>query len=202
MKTSRKIQQEIIAAFDDETNLDTASIGVSVYKHIVTLRGQVDSYSKKITAQQTVWHIQGVRALADELDVVLPNDGKMTDAVIAENILQTLDNLGGAVVRDLRLKVEQGQALLEGTVDNLTQKQKAVSAVWNLPYVKDIIDLITIKVELVNDQMPAVTAVNSRKMIQGPWFTNYGDEIKPPTRLQASFFLKIIKHFANVMSTL
>lgn len=152
MKTARTIQKEVMAALDSESNLDIANIGVSVNQGVVTLGGRVTSYSQKITAQQVVWHVPGVRALVDQLDVILPFEEKLTDAIIAEKILQTLDSLSAITNYHLRLKVEQGQALLKGEVDSEEQKQKAISSVWNLPYVKDIIDMIAVRTGVATTQ--------------------------------------------------
>lgn len=134
-----------MAALDAEANLDIANIGVSVNESVVTLGGRVTSYSQKITAQQAVWHVPGVRALVDQLDVILPFEEKFTDAIIAEKILQTLDSFSAITNYHLRLKVDHGQALLKGEVDSEAEKQKAISSVWNLPYVKDIIDMIAVR---------------------------------------------------------
>lgn len=145
MKTARTIQKEVMAAIDAEATLDIANIGVSVCESVVTLSGRLNSYSQKITAQQAVWHVPGVRALVDQLDVILPFEEKLTDAIIAEKILQTLDSLSAITNYHLRLNVEQGRAMLKGEVDSDYQKQKAISSVWNLPYVKDIIDMIAVR---------------------------------------------------------
>lgn len=145
MKTARTIQKEVMAAIDAEATLDIANIGVSVCESVVTLSGRLNSYSQKITAQQAVWHVPGVRALVDQLDVILPFEEKLTDAIIAEKILQTLDGLSAITNYHLRLNVEQGRAMLKGEVDSDYQKQKAISSVWNLPYVKDIIDMIAVR---------------------------------------------------------
>jgi len=150
MKTARTIQKEVMAALDAEANLDIANIGVSVNLGVVTLGGRVNSYSQKITAQQAVWHVPGVRALVDQLDVILPFEEKLTDAIIAEKILQTLDNLSAIANYHLRLGVDHGKAWLKGEVDTEDEKQKAISSVWNLPYVKDIIDMIAVKTYVTN----------------------------------------------------
>jgi osmotically-inducible protein OsmY len=145
MKTAKTIQKEVMAALDAEANLDIANIGVCVNEGVVTLGGRVTSYSQKITAQQAVWHVPGVRALVDQLDVILPFEEKLTDAIIAEKILQTLDSFSSITNYHLRLKVEQGRALLKGEVNSEAEKQKAISSVWNLPFVKDIIDMIAVR---------------------------------------------------------
>ena len=145
MKTARTIQKEVMAAIDAEANLDIANIGVSVNQSVVTLAGCVTSYSQKITAQQAVWHVPGVRALVDQIDVILPSEERLTDTIIAEKILQTLDSLSAITNYHLRLNVDHGRALLKGEVDSEYEKQKAISCVWNLPFVKDIIDMIAVR---------------------------------------------------------
>jgi osmotically-inducible protein OsmY len=152
MKTARTIQKEVMAALEAEANLDIANIGVCVNQGVVTLGGRVTSYSQKITAEQAVWHVPGVRALVDQLDVILPFEEKLTDAIIAEKILETLDSFSSITNYHLRLYVEHGRAQLKGEVDSEYEKQKAISSVWNLPYVKDIIDMIAVRTGVANVQ--------------------------------------------------
>ncbi|MGY3211568.1 BON domain-containing protein [Mucilaginibacter sp. HD30] len=152
MKTGRTIQKEVMAALDAEPNLDIANIGVSVNQGVVTLSGRVTSYSQKITAQQAVWHVPGVRAFVDQLDLILPFEEKFTDAIIAEKILQTLDSFSTITNYHLRLNVDQGRAQLKGEVDSEDEKQKAINSVWNLPYVKDIIDMIAVRTGVAQTQ--------------------------------------------------
>jgi len=194
MKASKIIQQEVMAALDAEASLDIADLGVSVHNGVVTLNGRVDSYSKKITAQQAVWRVTGVRALADQIAVALHQDEKLSDAIIAESILRTLDRLG-IVTGKIRLKVEDGKAMLEGNLDSDAEKQAIIMGVWYLPYVKDIIDMLEVKVAAVEMSPVGVPGVKQRKIVRGPWFANYEDEVDPPTRQQSLFFhFKTIKH--------
>lgn len=141
-----------MAALDAEANLDIANIGVCVSHGVVTLGGRVTSYSQKITAEQAVWHVPGVRALVDQLDVILPFEEKLTDAIIAEKILETLDSFSAITNYHLRLNVEQGRAELKGEVDSEDEKRKAINSVWNLPYVKDIIDMIAVRTGVAKTQ--------------------------------------------------
>lgn len=55
-----------------QPSVDEASIGVSVKDAIVTLTGHVRTYAEKMAAERAVMRIQGVKALASELQVSLP----------------------------------------------------------------------------------------------------------------------------------
>ena len=47
--------------------LNASEIGVAVKNGIVTLSGQVDSYSKKLVAEKSVKRVAGVKAIAEDI---------------------------------------------------------------------------------------------------------------------------------------
>ena len=73
-----------------QPSVDEASIGVSVKDAIVTLTGHVRSYAEKMAAERAVLRIQGVKALASELQVSLPGAYERTDEDIARAALNVI----------------------------------------------------------------------------------------------------------------
>ena len=63
---------------------------------MVTLSGHVDRYSEKWTAEQAALKVIGVKALAIEIEVILPFANNRNDsdiATIAETVLMWTTNL-------------------------------------------------------------------------------------------------------------
>ena len=72
MKTDALIQSNVISELKWEPSIKSAAIGVSVRDGIVTLDGYVNSFVEKITAEKVAFRVMGVKAVAQELKVRLP----------------------------------------------------------------------------------------------------------------------------------
>ena len=145
MKTDAEIQKEVMDELKWEPILNATEIGVAVKHGVVTLSGQVSTYSKKLVAQQATWRVKGVKAVAIDLEVVLANDSKLPDMLITEHVLSALKWHTSIPDEKLKVKVEEGQVYLEGEVEWGYQKDAALNAVRWLQGVKGISNLITVK---------------------------------------------------------
>ncbi len=128
-----------------QPSVDEASIGVSVKGAIVTLTGHVRSYAEKMAAERAVMRIQGVKALASELEVSLPGAHERTDEDIALAAINVL--LWNVMVpKDaIKVKVTKGWVTLSGVVEWSFQKHNAEREVSRLIGVKGVIDEVEVK---------------------------------------------------------
>lgn len=76
MKTDLQIQKDVMEQLKWEPFLNASEIGVAVKNGIVTLSGQVDAYSKKMTAENAVKKIVGVKAIAEDMQIGVSPMGK------------------------------------------------------------------------------------------------------------------------------
>jgi hypothetical protein len=83
MKSDFQIQGDVMDQLKFEPLLNSAQIGVAVKNGVVTLSGYVDTYYKKIKAEDAVKKIAGVRALAEGLQVGMSPVYKKSDSDIA-----------------------------------------------------------------------------------------------------------------------
>ena len=144
MKTDSQLQQDVSAELAWEPAVTAAQIGVSAKGGVVSLTGEVGSYAEKWNAEQAAQRVAGVRALASEMTVRLPQFGTRRDADIAraaENALQW----SSAVPQDgVQVMVEDGWLTLSGQLDWRYQKQAAVDAVQFLHGVVGVSNQIAI----------------------------------------------------------
>ena len=111
----------------------------------MTLSGEVDSYSKKITAEKTAKKVSGVKAIAEDIHVrVLPGFQK-TDAEIAEAVVNALKWNSAVQDEKIKIKVEDGNVKLEGEVEWEYQRSNIRSSIEKLAGVRSVVNLITIK---------------------------------------------------------
>ncbi len=80
MRSDRELQHDVAAELEWEPSLDSSRIGVSAYDGVVTLSGEVTSYTQRWTAERVARRVQGVDAIVDELTVRLPESAEWTDS--------------------------------------------------------------------------------------------------------------------------
>jgi osmotically-inducible protein OsmY len=126
-----------------EPSVDERRIGVSVIDGIVTLTGEVGTYSEKWKAERTVEREAGVKGIANELEVRTATERSDTDIAKAAvdamkwNVMVPSDKV--------TVKVSKGWVTLTGEVNWDYQRRAAERAVRDLPGVRGISNLITIR---------------------------------------------------------
>jgi osmotically-inducible protein OsmY len=143
MKTDSELQKDVLKEIEWEPGVDHSHIGVAVKEGIVTLSGRVPSYAEKQDAVEAAKRVYGVRAIVDELEVVLPGARERTDAEIAEIAVRALRN-NHSVPDDVTVTVRQGVVTLEGSVEWQYQKKAAENTVRHIRGVKGVNSLITV----------------------------------------------------------
>ena len=114
MKDNSELQKEVQNAIKWEPLLNAAEIGVTVKDGVVSLTGVVDSYVKKMEAENAAKKVIGVRALVENIEVKFPNSWSKTDNEIATEVLKTLKSNYSFPNEKITVKVEDGWVTLEG----------------------------------------------------------------------------------------
>lgn len=79
-RTDEEIQADVLEELKWDTRVRPNEVGVAVKDGIVTLTGWVDSYLKKIAAEEAAHRVRGVKAVANDIEVRLPGSAERTDA--------------------------------------------------------------------------------------------------------------------------
>lgn len=144
MKTDAEIQHDVQDELKWEPYLQASQIGVGVNHGIVTLSGEVDSYSKKLRAEEAAKRVSGVAAVVQEIDVKLSAFGKRTDADIAEAALNALKWNTIVPHEKLQVKVENGWITLDGETEWEYEKTAARRSVEHLSGVKGVTNRVNV----------------------------------------------------------
>jgi osmotically-inducible protein OsmY len=145
MKTDTELQQDVMNELKWEPIIKAAEIGVAVKDGVVTLSGYVDSYVKKWAAERAAARVFGVRAVAEEIRIRLPDSLKRSDQDIAGAVANVLE-WNVLVPHDrVKVQVQDGLVTLSGKVDWGYQKFAAEEAVRYLMGVVWFSNQITIK---------------------------------------------------------
>ena len=151
--TDLEIKKNVEAELNWEPSVNAAQIGVAVKDGVVTLSGRVDSYWEKVTAERAAARVEGVRAVANELEIHLPFSSERTDEDIARAAVNRLE-WSVSVPRDrIKVKVSKGWITLEGNVDWQFQKTAAEEAVRNLVGVKGVLNHIDVKPQVSSTEV-------------------------------------------------
>lgn len=150
MKTNAELQRDVQNAIKWEPLMHAAEIGVIVKDGVVSLEGIVDSYAKKLEAENAAKKVIGVKALVEKIEVKLPSSWTKTNVEIANAVLAAL-KLNWSVPQDkVTVKVEDGWVTLEGELPWNYEREAAKSAVKYLMGVKGVTNNIKIKSEIHN----------------------------------------------------
>ncbi|HEX5075369.1 MAG TPA: BON domain-containing protein [Gemmatimonadaceae bacterium] len=144
-RSDNDIRKDVLAELDWEPSLRNDDIAVAVRDGVVTLSGFADSYADKWRAERVTSGINGVKAVANDIQVKLPSSSQRTDPDIARAAIDALKwNI--SVPQDrIKVKVDSGWVTLEGDVDFYFQKQAAERAVRYLIGVKGVSNLISVR---------------------------------------------------------
>ncbi len=141
----RQLRQDVLDELEFEPSINAAKIGVAVSDGVVTLSGHVTSYGQKVAAERAARRVKGVRAIAQEIEVKLPEDSVVGDDEIAKRALNVLSWNSMLPTDSIRLTVNNGWITLSGEVQWQYQRSAAEDAVRPLPGVIAVINNLTVK---------------------------------------------------------
>ena len=145
MKTDAEIKNDVLDELAWQPNIDENQIGVIVENGVVTLSGVVNNYSKKVAAEKAAKNIEGVKAVALDIEVKYGVDFKKTDKEIAKAIVDAYEWNSSIPEDEIQIKVENGWVFLTGEVQWEYQKNAAKKAIEGLVGVRGINNSITLK---------------------------------------------------------
>lgn len=143
--TDSSLRQDIIDELDFEPSIDAADIGVAVENGIVTLTGHVPTYSQKVTVEDVVRRVKGVKGIAEEIEVRPVGSNRTADDEIAKRAVNTLGWNTSIPSGTVQVKVQKGWVALTGKVEWFYQKNAAANAVRDLAGVVGVTNQIEIK---------------------------------------------------------
>ena len=147
MKNNSELQTDIQNAIKWEPLLNAAEIGVTAKDGVVSLTGVVDSYAKKLEAENAAKKVIGVKALVEKIEVKFPGSWAKTNLEIANQVLAALKSNWAVPTDKVTVKVEDGWVTLDGELPWDYQREAAKNALNFLTGVKGVTNNIKIKSE-------------------------------------------------------
>ncbi len=143
MKTDTQLKADVLEALRWEPTVTATDISVVAKDGIVTLNGSVPHYAEKCAAERATQRVEGVKAIAEAMEVNPSGVHKRKDSEIAQSVV---DSLAWHVwVPDhVQATVENGWVTLTGTVTWGFQRVSAEDSVRFQSGVKGITNNITL----------------------------------------------------------
>ncbi|MDA8290069.1 MAG: BON domain-containing protein [Actinomycetota bacterium] len=142
MKTNGELLADVEEELEWEPEIDAEHIAVVVNDGAVTLFGHVPSLFDRSRAVEATHRVAGVVAVADEIEVRLPDDHERDDSDLAQTIAH-LFNWTSTLPRDaIEATVAGGEVTLTGTVAHEFVAHEAVRLVERLVGVRGVTNLI------------------------------------------------------------
>jgi len=145
MKTDADLRRDVEDELAAEPSLDATAIGVAAQDGVITLSGHVGSYPEKLAAEPCAARVQGVGAVAAEIDIRLAGSRRLTDEDIARAALNALAWNSLVPPDQIKVEVTSGWVTLEGNVSWHYQKTAAHDAVCHLRGVTGVTNQIALK---------------------------------------------------------
>jgi len=145
MKTDSEIKKDVLSELQWDPLIPETKIGVTVNEGVVTLSGHVDTYAEKVAAKRAAERVNGVKALAIEIEVIPVGDHQRSDTEIALAAEHAL-SWNTSVPQDrVKVTVEQGWVTLTGDLDWNFQRRAVERMVRPLKGVVGVTDNIKLK---------------------------------------------------------
>jgi osmotically-inducible protein OsmY len=138
------LRDSVLAELDWDPSVVDTEIHVAVKEGAVSLSGRVTSYSQGHAAVRAAERVQGVKAVADDLEVVLPDSIQRHDSEIAAEIAYERQR-NTAIPQSVKAKVRNGQVTLRGYVAWSFQRDDAARAVRHIAGVRSVSNLIEVE---------------------------------------------------------
>lgn len=142
------IQEDVLAELDFDPRIEPTEVGVRVQHGVVTLLGTVDTFAKRMAAQEAAHRVRGVRAVANELEVRPAKGRERTDEDIARAAVEALAWHANVPHEQIDLTVSDGRITLKGEVPWQYQREAADMAVRHLLGVRGVVNQITVRQQL------------------------------------------------------
>jgi len=143
IRTDQDIQADVLAELRWDQSVQANEIGVAVKGGIVTLTGKVDTFLKKWRAEEAAHRVNGVVAVANDIEV--RTIGERTDTDIAAAAVEALKWNASIPAEKIHVTVSNGWVTLKGDVEWQYQRQEAERSVRRLWGVKGVSNLIVVK---------------------------------------------------------
>lgn len=149
MLSDKELKENILLELEFDSGVNAARIGVVVENGAVTLTGTVDDYNQQFAAINAVKRMAGVKALADDISIVLPDKHRRDDTEIAKHISHILQNSVSIPEDSVKALVHHGMVTLNGQVKSENQRRTIKEQIAHIAGVSNINNRIMLETSIL-----------------------------------------------------
>jgi osmotically-inducible protein OsmY len=139
-----RLREDVLAELEWDPRIDPSQLHVRVNDGVVSLGGTVTTHSQRRAAVRAAGRVGGVKAVADDIEVVLSRDIKRADSELAAAIVRERTR-NAALPDTVEVEVRSGEVILCGYVSRAEQREEAERAVRRLPGVRGVANAIDVR---------------------------------------------------------
>lgn len=148
MKTNSQLETEIMEAIKRDPLLRHVEVRVLAKDGVVTLEGEVDNYTRKLSVENATKSVAGVKAIIEKINIDPGTQHTKSDEEITMEVLHALKWNIDVPDERIKVKVEKGFVTLEGDVEWNIQRVAAGKALNQIPGIRGISNHIKTKSEI------------------------------------------------------
>lgn len=138
------IHRDVLEELRGDGRIRETDVGVLVHDHVVTLTGNVPTFSMKVAAQEVAHRVEGVLDVVNDVEVRLAGVGAPDDTAIAHAVREALAAEPRIPEANIHTTTCHGIVTLEGHVETPAQRDEASNALRRLRGVVGIINRLDI----------------------------------------------------------
>ena len=150
-----EIRRSVKDALRRDPDLDPTDVTVTVTDSVVVLAGFVGSLPEQERAERDALQVDGVAAVADEIEIRVPAADVKPDPVLARQAVESLRFELPEVWDRIIVSVRAAWADLEGQVDDSRQRERAEAAMRRVRGLRGFTNLIRVRASVPVARSPA-----------------------------------------------
>jgi osmotically-inducible protein OsmY len=145
MRTDEDVKRDVENELKWDSDIDSSYLGVAVKDGVVTLSGFVRSFRQKRKAEEDATRVDGVKGVANDVEVRLPLINKRPDPEIAREIVAELKAELPYAADGIKVVVKDGDVTLKGEVEWDYQRRRAADTALRVIGVTGLTNEIELK---------------------------------------------------------
>jgi osmotically-inducible protein OsmY len=158
MRTDEQIKRDVEDELSSDPRIDATDVAVTVKDGVVTLTGFAKSHLEYLEIEAAAKRVAGVTAVANDVEVRLPDSDARPDPDIARDVLAQLSFELPLSHPNITAVVKNGKVTLEGHAVWDYQRKRAADAVRRVKGVRGVKNRISLK--------PAADPANIKSRIE------------------------------------
>lgn len=154
-KDDSQVKEDVTHQLRWDPSVNESAIKVTVTDGVATLRGNTPHFFDKTRAEEVTLCVGGVKAVANEIEVVLMNEYKKSDEEIAKAALEAIQWDYTVHRQNIQVAVSKGWITLRGETEWNFQRSAIEKAVSRLMGVVGVTNEITISEKSQSEDVKA-----------------------------------------------